>query len=185
MRTLILVLCLPLLVAACADPGPWASDASVAAARHRDDGPAMLTLFTMINNENGQGAHSALMVNASQRVIFNPAGTFRHPYAHRNAPMCTTASPINMVDFFIDYHARETYRVIRHDIEVSPENAERILAADRDPRRGARNALCTTSINNILRDIPGFETAAAFALSQAHDARLRPAARRHHPALLR
>ncbi|SDI87455.1 hypothetical protein [Aliiruegeria lutimaris] len=157
MKRFMLALCLPLILAACGDPGPWASDEAVAKAAYRADEPPTVTLFTMVNNRSNEGAHSALMVNASQRVIFNPAGTFHHPYAPQRADVHYGITD-NMVDFFIDYHARETYRVIRHDIQVTPQQAEMILA--RVQSRGAvPNALCTTSIGTILRDVPGFENA--------------------------
>ncbi len=156
MKRLLLALCLPLLAAACAtDPGPWASDEAVAQARYRAPGPPMLTLFTMVSNDTDGGAHSALMVNASQRVIFNPAGTFHHPNLPQRADVHYGITD-PMVDFFIDYHARETFRVVRHDLEITPEQAEMIL--QRIEKRGAvSRALCTTSINGILRDVPGFE----------------------------
>ena len=155
-RALLLALCLPFLLAACTtEPVTWADDASVARAATRGDGPPMVTLFTMISNRSNEGAHSALMVNASQRVIFNPAGTFHHPNAPRRADLHYGITD-NMVDFFIDYHARETYRVVRQDLVVSPEQAEMIL--QRVEKRGAvAHALCATSINTILRGVPGFE----------------------------
>ncbi len=125
-------------------------------AAYRDDGPPTVTLFTMINNRSNEGAHSALMVSGSQRVIFNPAGTFHHPNAPQRADLHYGITD-NMVDFFIDYHARVTYRVVRHDVVVSPEQAERVLR--RVESRGAvPNAFCTTSIVTILRDVPGFES---------------------------
>ena len=157
MKKLLLALCLPFLLSACADPGPWASDEAVSRAAYRADEPPKVTLFTMVSNETNEGAHSALMVNASQRVIFNPAGTFHHPHSPQRADVHYGITD-DRVDFFIDYHARETYRVIRHDMTVTPEQAEQILA--RIESRGAvANALCTTSINTILRGVPGFEFA--------------------------
>ena len=41
-------------------------------------GPKSLTLLTMKNTGSGNGAHSGLMINASQRVLWYPAGTFGH-----------------------------------------------------------------------------------------------------------
>ncbi|RYH10570.1 hypothetical protein [Tropicimonas sp. IMCC6043] len=155
MRKLLLALCLPILLAACGDPGPWASDADVARVAYRDDGPPMVTLFTMVNNRSNEGAHSALMVSASQRVIFNPAGTFKHPFLAQRADLFYGITD-EKVDFFIDYHARETYRVIRHDVVVTPEQAEMVLQGV-EARGAVANALCTTSINTILRRVPGFE----------------------------
>jgi len=37
-----------------------------------------LTLLTMKNTGSGNGAHTGLMINASQRVLWDPAGTFGH-----------------------------------------------------------------------------------------------------------
>ena len=41
-------------------------------------GPRSLTLFTMKNVGSDNGAHTGLMINASQRVLWDPAGTFGH-----------------------------------------------------------------------------------------------------------
>lgn len=157
MRNILLALLVPVMLSACGtSSGVWATDEAVARAAVRGDGPPMVTLFTMINNENGEGAHSALMVNASQRVVFNPAGTFNHPRAPQRAD---THYGIDdpMVDFFIDYHARTTYHVVRHDVPVTAEQAEMILARI-ETKGTVPRALCATSINSILRDVPGFES---------------------------
>lgn len=59
------------------DMRPDASAEVISSASYRHDGPAALTLYTMINNRSGAGAHSSVMINGSQRVIFDPAGTVR------------------------------------------------------------------------------------------------------------
>jgi hypothetical protein len=62
-----------------------------------------------------------------------------------------------MVAFYIDYHARETYRVIEQKLSVSPQVAEMVIA--RAKARGAvPKAHCANSISAILRDVPGFES---------------------------
>ena len=48
-------------------------------AAYRHDGPPALTLYTMVSNKTGAGAHTSLMINGSQRVIFDPAGSVQHP----------------------------------------------------------------------------------------------------------
>ncbi|MFL4470267.1 hypothetical protein ACERZ8_10430 [Tateyamaria armeniaca] len=67
-----------LLLAACAQTPavPYASKARTEAVAYRAPGPDTFTIFTMVSNRNGKGAHSALMINGSQRVIFDPAGSF-------------------------------------------------------------------------------------------------------------
>ena len=56
----------------------YASDKMVRDVAYVHDGPPRISLYTMVNNESGAGAHSALVINASQRVIFDPAGTIKH-----------------------------------------------------------------------------------------------------------
>ncbi len=81
----------------------WATDAEVSRAVYVHEGPPKLTLYTVINNKNGTGAHSALMVNASQRVIFDPAGTWHHPkLPERNDVHYGMSDAV--VDFYVDYH---------------------------------------------------------------------------------
>ena len=56
----------------------YASDIMVRDVAYVHDGPPRISLYTMVNNDSGAGAHSALVINASQRVIFDPAGTIKH-----------------------------------------------------------------------------------------------------------
>ena len=65
MRHLILALCAATLLGGCAAERVWAPDEAVARAAYRHDGPPRLTLFTMINNRTGAGAHTSLMVKPS------------------------------------------------------------------------------------------------------------------------
>lgn len=62
-----------------------------------------------------------------------------------------------MVDFYIDYHARETYDVVEQTIMVSPEVADLIMA--RAKAYGAvPKANCTIAISRVLDGVPGFES---------------------------
>ena len=65
-------------LASCAEPPPfpYASDERVEAVAYRAPGPNTLTIMTMVSNRSGKGAHTALMISGSQRVIFDPAGSF-------------------------------------------------------------------------------------------------------------
>ncbi|MFT6452203.1 MAG: hypothetical protein ACJA06_001696 [Halocynthiibacter sp.] len=150
-------LMVPLALAACGAAEPkWAPDAEVARAVYVAPGGPTLTLFTVINNYNGSGAHSGLMVNAEQRVIFDPAGTFQHPHLPERNDVIFGMSP-PAVEFYIDYHARETYRVIENTIPVSHEVAA--LAMRKVQSYGAvPKAQCANSITDILNDLPGFES---------------------------
>lgn len=122
-------------------------------AAYRHAGPPKLTLFTMKNVQSGNGAHTGLMVNASQRVIFDPAGTFGHETVPERNDVHFGITP-RIEEFYISYHARETYFVVRQDLEVSGEAAE--LALHLVQQAGpVPSAQCTTATARVLRRLPG------------------------------
>lgn len=145
-----------LLLVGCGAQSNWASDEDVARAAYRHDGPPTLTLFTVINNRSKSGAHAALMVNASQRVIFDPAGTWYHPNLPERNDVHFGMTD-RAVEFYIDYHSRITYHTVIQEIVVSEAVAQ--LAMDEILAYGAvPKAQCSTSITSILSRLPGFES---------------------------
>lgn len=142
---------LAVLLAACGAEPKWADDAAVSKARYAHGGPPTLTLFTAINNRSNQGAHSALMVSGSERVLFDPAGTWWHPTVPERNDVLYGMTP-TMLDFYIDYHARVTFHIVIQEIEVTPEVAERALALVK-AHGPASNATCGISVSGILRDL--------------------------------
>ncbi len=156
MRKFFLVLLLPLFLAACGAEPIWAPDAEVARANYRFDGPTKLTLFTVINNRSNSGAHSALMINASQRVIFDPAGTWKHHSIPERNDVQYGITP-RVLEYYVDYHARTTYRVVMQEIEVSPAVAEMALRLVQ-ANGAVPKAYCARSLSSILRQLPGFES---------------------------
>ena len=155
MRRLLLCLAGLFMLAACTAQPVWAPDDLVARARYVSDKPPSITLFTVLNNTSDAGEHSALMINGSQRVIFDPAGTWRHPMLPERNDVHFGMSP-KMVDFYIDYHARANFRVVEQTILVTPEVAE--LALQRVLSYGAvPKAQCARATSSILRGLPGFE----------------------------
>ena len=79
MRRLILCFVALFGLSACAAESVYAPQQAVDAARYAAPAPTSITLFTVINNRSGAGAHSGLLINASQQVMFDPAGTWHHP----------------------------------------------------------------------------------------------------------
>lgn len=156
MRRLILCLAILSALSACGADSKWASDEAVEAARYVDDGPPSITLFTVVNKRSGSGGHSSIMINASQRVIFDPAGTWYHPKLPERHDVHFGITP-KMEAFYVDYHARETYNVVQQTVEVSPQVAE--IALQRVLANGAVNkAFCANSVAVVLRGVPGFES---------------------------
>lgn len=145
-----------LTLAACGAEPVWAPEERVQAARYVHDGPPAITLFTVINNRSGAGAHSGLMINGSERIMFDPAGTWQHPRIPERNDVHFGITP-RIVNFYIDYHARESFRVVEQTIVVTPGIAE--LVAQRAKAYGAvPKAQCAKSVSFILRGVPGFES---------------------------
>lgn len=151
LRALALALLLPLLAACGGADNIYAPQAEVQARAYRAPGPATLTLLTAINNRSGSGGHSALMISGGQRVIFDPAGTWHHPTAPERGDVIFGITP-QMLDFYIDYHARPTYRMVTQQITVAPEVAERALQLVQAHGPAAK-ATCGQSVSGILREL--------------------------------
>ncbi len=156
MRNILLGLLLPLFLAACGAEPKWAPQEDVDRVRYRADGPPKITLFTVINNRTDSGAHSALMINGSQRVIFDPAGTWWHHSIPERNDVHYGITP-RVLAFYVDYHARETYRVVMQEVIVSPEVAE-IALREVQAHGAVPKAFCARSVSGILPRVPGFES---------------------------
>ena len=173
MRKALLCLSLPLALAACGAEPVWAPDEAVARARYVSNEPTSLTLYTVVSKRNGTGGHSALMINASQRVLFDPAGSFKvGSVPERNDLLYGITE--RMRKLYIDYHARDTYDVLAQTIQVSPAVAEQALREAQS--YGAVNkAFCGNSVSDILKELPGFEntprTFSPIRISEAFAAR--------------
>jgi hypothetical protein len=155
MRKWALLIVAALILSACAGQEAWAPDEAVTKAAYRNNGPARLTLFTMINNKTGAGAHSSLMINGSQRVIFDPAGSFRHESIPVRNDVLFGITP-KVEDAYTRYHARQTYRVQVQQVDVSPEVAE--MAMREVMANGAvGKARCSYTTSRIIARLPGFE----------------------------
>ena len=66
------------LISGCAVDWVNSPSSLVKKVRYHHHGPPAITLFKMINNKTDAGAHRRLLINASQQVIFDPAGTLKH-----------------------------------------------------------------------------------------------------------
>ncbi|MGH1464387.1 MAG: hypothetical protein ACRBBQ_03410 [Cognatishimia sp.] len=132
-----------------------ASIEEVSRAVYRHNGPPKLTLFTMLSNRTGSGAHTSLMVNGSQRVAFDPAGSFRHEDIVSRNDTVYGMTPY-MVDRYTRYHARETFHVVVQEIVVSPQVAEQALQMILN-HDAVMQSQCALSTATLLSQLPGFE----------------------------
>ena len=107
----------------------------------------------MVSNRDGSGGHSALMINGSQRVSFDPAGSFENVRVPEQEDVLYGVSPAVLAGYK-SAHARSTYHVVLQTVEVTPEQAEVALqlAAANGP---VARACCTNATTGLLRQVPG------------------------------
>jgi len=158
-------------LSACGADRVYAPDEAVQRAIYVSDEPPSITLFTVQRRYDGSGGHSALMINGSQRVIYDPAGTWHHPSMPERYDLHYGITD-RMKAFYIDYHARASWDVLEQTVPVTREVAD--LAIRRAIEEGATpKGFCGASIAAILRDVPGFEsipaTMAPMPISRAFD----------------
>ncbi|MFE3835899.1 hypothetical protein [Pseudogemmobacter sonorensis] len=156
----ILIACLAaLFLSACGAERVWAPDERVAAARYVAGPPPSISLITVINDRSGAGAHSGLLINASQRVLFDPAGSWKHPDVPERNDLHYGITD-QVLYFYRDYHARDTeaekFHVVEQTLIVTPEIAETVMRLAMD-YGAVPKAYCANSISNILSGVPGFE----------------------------
>ena len=149
-------LALILLCAACAQPPaiPYASDERVKASAYREPGPDTITVLTVISNRTSKGAHTALMINGTQRVIFDPAGSFVNERVPEQEDVLYGVTPA-VLQGYKSAHARSTFHVVSQTVEVTPEQAAVALRLAMSNGPVAR-AFCTSAATGLLREVPGF-----------------------------
>jgi hypothetical protein len=144
-------------LAGCTNDAPKIPDATpdrVANAVYRHDGPPEVVLYTMISNDSGSGAHTSMMINASQRVIWDPAGSFRNEKIVERGDVVFGVTP-PMEDVYRRFHARKTFHVVVQRMALTPEVAEGLLqralvAGNQQP------ANCAASTARLMNATPGF-----------------------------
>lgn len=142
-----------LLAGCAADTGGDDTIEQITAAAYDAPGTS-ITLFTMVNNRTGAGGHSSLMVNGSQQVIFDPAGSFRDPRVTERADVLYGITP-GWVQAYKSAHARESHHVVTQEINVTPEQAEKLLQLVQ-ANGAVPGAYCANATSGILAQVDGF-----------------------------
>lgn len=155
------------LLGACAAEEVGAPPGEIARAAHPGDAASSLTLVTVINERTGNGAHTALVVDGSQRVVFDPAGTFNEPVNNprfdegdRSRAVVERGDVLyGMTDrilaAYVDYHTRTGFRTVEQTVRVPAGAAERALALVQS-HGPASKATCARSTSRLLGGVPGF-----------------------------
>lgn len=147
---------LPLMLAACGGPAEpvWAPDAVVKQASYVHAGPPRVTLFTVVSTRNGSGGHSGLMINGAERVMFDPAGTFKVPFVpERNDVLFGMTD--RALAAYVDYHARPEWEVRVLELDATASQVTALLAAVK-AYGAVPKAQCSLAISRILSGVEGF-----------------------------
>ncbi|WP_386625350.1 hypothetical protein [Sulfitobacter geojensis] len=154
MKRLFTNLALVALVSGCAaNTGGDSSFQEVAAAAYHAPGQPTLTVFTMVNNRTGGGGHTSLMVSGSQRVIFDPAGSFRDDRVVERGDVLYGMTP-GWVQAYKSAHARSTFHVVSQEIPVTAAQAEQALRLVQ-ANGSVSGAFCANATSGILAQIDG------------------------------
>jgi len=152
--TAVLLLGASLFITGCAGNSGSALPAEIAAAQAHLPAPASISLITMVNAKSGGGEHSALLINGSQQIIYDPAGTFRHSQLPRRDDVVYGITP-RFAEYYNSYHARFGYYVKVQTLQISLEQANAMIAAAQ-ARGHVPKLFCATAISDVLNDFPQF-----------------------------
>ena len=150
----IIVISMMVLLSACAD---FENDdpAVVSSRAYVSEEAPFVALLTMVNENGNSGEHSGILINASQTVLYDPAGSFRYEQQlARSRDIHYGMSP-TMVDYYQRYHARFGYYVVTQKIYISAEEAEALFRKANEI--GTTGQLrCGLSASSVLNSIPRF-----------------------------
>ena len=155
-RTIVSVISLVVLMACEGSErnAPVASSMEIQQVTYVSPLPNSITLMTMVKENGDFGEHSGLLISASQQVLYDPAGTFRHSTSPNSRDVNYGMHPA-MVEYYKSYHARRGYYVVAQEIQVTPEIAELIF--QRAVAQGETAKLrCGISISSVLNGLPMF-----------------------------
>ncbi len=109
----------------------------------------------MVNNRTGRSAHSGLLINGSQQVLYDPAGTFTHPDLPRRGDIHYGMTP-RFVDYYERYHARFDYFVEAQKVPISRATADQLIA-NAQARGESMKMTCGLDVADVLKPVPPFQ----------------------------
>jgi hypothetical protein len=143
------------LLAGCVAQLPWAPEARITRAAYSHPGPKSITLISVAANGSKSVGHSALLINASQRVLYDPAGTWYNPDVPERADLLYGITP-TYLQYYIDYHARDRFHVVMQTIDVPAAVAETVMRLAIEAG-ASMNGMCANNTSSILSRTPGFQ----------------------------
>src|SRR4051812_1398946 len=132
-----------------------ASFKEIAAARYVSPEPPSVTLMSMVNARSGRSAHSGLLINGSQQVLYDPAGTFTHPDLPRRGDIHYGMTP-RYVDYYERYHARFDYFVEAQRVPISKAAADQLIA-NAQAEGQSMKMTCALDVADVLQPVAPFQ----------------------------
>ena len=132
----------------------YAPDEAIAAARYSSSDAPYISLMTMVERDDNEGAHSAILVNGSQVALYDPAGTFKHPELPERNDVFYGITP-RWKEVYEWYHARKTTYVVEHRLPVSREFADQMIAR-MEAQGPSPKMFCGINTSEILRSFDVF-----------------------------
>lgn len=132
-----------------------ASPEAIIAARYESPEPPSVTLLSMVNEASGRSEHAGLLISGSQRVLYDPAGTFSHPDLPRAGDVHYGMTP-RYVDYYQRYHARFGYFVESDRVPVPLDVADRLIA-NAEAEGQQMKMMCSLAAADVLRPVAPFE----------------------------
>lgn len=144
------------LLAGCAEKGKESPAQEIEAGIYVYSGQPKITLITMVNNRTGAGGHSAVLVQGTQSVIFDPAGSFKHEKVPESGDVLYGMSP-KWVQIYKSAHARSNFHVVSQEFAVTPAQAARAMQLIQSSGT-VSSAFCANATSGVLRQVPGFQS---------------------------
>lgn len=133
-----------------------ASPGDISQAAFSSTEPASITLISMVKTRDDRSAHSALLINGSQQVLYDPAGTFQHPDLPRSGDIHYGVTP-RFLDYYERYHARFSHYVQSQRVEVDRDTANRILA-NAQAKGKSPKMLCAVAVADVVNSEDPFRS---------------------------
>lgn len=145
-----------LTLAGCVGESIWDSDEAVARATYVPPGPATVTVITSTNTRMDSGAHTGLLIDGAQRLLFDPAGSWFNPGIPERNDVLFGMTP-EYLDLYVAFQSNGVFEVTMQTVTVSPEVA-RQLSQVVQSYGAVPPSQCSRSISRILSTTPGFES---------------------------
>ena len=154
LRLKILAICMLFITACTTQQAVYAPDIEVQSKSYVHGGQPSVTLLTMVNNTTGSGGHTAVMINGSQRVMYDPAGRVRDPRVAERNDVLFGVTP-EVLQRYNSFHSRQTHHVLIQELPVDLATANAVIQSALQ-QGNAADAMCANNTAHLLSRVPQF-----------------------------